>query len=378
MFTRPNRFWALRRCLPPALIGLLLVDVAVSCRERVRTVTIDNVAPRRDVNGQILDAHDGCLQLFNGQFYLYGTAYGTNNGYTPANRYRVYSSPDLEHWTLVGDLFRQQPVGVYYRPYVVFNSMTRKFVLWYNWYPDRWRGCAAVAVSDSPTGPFQIVSTNIQLSCKHPGDGSLFVDDDGTGYYIYTAIDKGYNIRIDRLTPDFLLSTGESCSLNTSGYESPVLFRRGNRYYALCGQRCTFCPGGSDIIVNTSTSPLGPYDRWPDYNKVENASDDVDITNNVSTVYGPSGKYEYTNSDMAIHFNAPKIHAQETWVAKIPTPDGRLLMWMADRWQSTPDGVKGHDFQFWAPMQFSWYDSTILPVQNSNQWSITVDLSRGK
>ena len=60
--------------------------------EKSRTVTINNVEPRRDVAGEIIDAHDGCLQFFNGRYYLYGTAYGKTDGITN-NDFRVYSSP---------------------------------------------------------------------------------------------------------------------------------------------------------------------------------------------------------------------------------------------------------------------------------------------
>jgi len=362
------------RRFAPGLAVLWLVILAVSCRERVRTVTIDNAAPRRDVNGQIIDAHDGCLQLFGGRFYLYGTAYGTNSGYTQANRYRVYSSPDLEHWTLAGDLFPQQPAGVYYRPYVVYNSFTFKYVLWYNWNPDQWHGCAGVAISDRPTGPFTIVNTNVSLSSAHPGDGSLFVDDDGTAYYTYTATDQGYNVRVERLTPDYLRSAGDVYRFDAFGFESPVLFRRGSLYYLLFGRLCAFCPGGSEISVHAAVSPLGPFEKWTDFNRRTDAAAPVALSNQTYTVNGPNGSYTYSATNNTTQANAPVVPAQETWVAKIPTPGGPVFMWMADRWQSAPDGVKGHDLQFWTPLQFSSSDQAILPVENTAQWSITVDL----
>ena len=103
-----------------------------------RKITINNVEPRRDVTGEIVDAHDGCLQLFNQRYYLYGTAYAKSAGFGINNRFRVYSSPDLERWTFEGELLKETTDGVYYRPYVVFNPNTRKYVLWYNWYPKLW------------------------------------------------------------------------------------------------------------------------------------------------------------------------------------------------------------------------------------------------
>ena len=336
-------------------------------------MTIDNTRPRRDVTGAIIDAHDGCLQMFGPRFYLYGTAYGTNDGFNTNNRFRVYSSPDLEQWTFVGELFKEQPAGVYYRPYVVFNPKTRKFVLWYNWYPKQWDGQTGVAVSDTPVGPFTIVNANMPLSCPHVGDGSLFVDDDGTGYYIYTAIDQGYTVRVERLTPDFLGATGETSSVLAIGGEAPVLFRRENLYYALCGPRCTFCPEGSEVLVFISYSPLGPYGRAPNINRRLGSEASAVWTQPTFPVDVPGGKFSVPlNGNVTYQNNAPIIPAQETWVAKIPMAGGPAFIWMADRWQSAPDGIKGHDLQFWsAPLKFNPDNGIILPVENLSRWDIT-------
>jgi hypothetical protein len=305
-------------------------------------VKISNVEPRRDVNGNMVDAHDGCLQFFKGRFYLYGTSYGTNDGWGTANRYRVYSSPDLGKWTLEGDLLTHQPAGVYYRPYVVFNPNTKKYVLWYNWYPQGWAGAEGIAVSDTPVGPFTIVNTNVLRSFakKQPGDGSLFVDDDGRGYYIFTAIAEDYSVRVASLTPDFFSLTGDTSPVLAKGAESPLMFRRNDLYYVLFGPLCAFCPEGSIVQVLTTSSPLGPsFHPCPNINR------------------------QGTNP-------VPIIPGQETWVAKIPTPDGPAFIWMADLWGMTFDGQRGHDLQFWStPLVFSNNDD-ILPLKPISNWYI--------
>ncbi len=340
-------------------------------------MTIDNIKPRRDVDGNIIDAHDGCLQSFDPLFYLYGTAYGTNDGYTTANHFRVYSSPDLGQWTLAGDLFKEQPAGVYYRPYVVFNTKTRKYVLWYNWYPKQWEGQTGIAISDTPVGPFTIVNPNVHLSCSHPGGGSLFVDDDGTGYYIYTAIDKGYTVRVERLTPDYLSATGETSSVLGAACEAPLLFRRNNLYYVLLGPRCAFCPEGTDVAVLISTSPLGPFDKAPNINRRPESDAPTVWTQQTLNVAVPGGTFVYSmtnniNYQNSTYQNKPLIPAQQTWIVKIPMAGGPLFIWMADGWRSAPDGIKGHDFQFWSPpLKFNPDDNSILPIQSVANWSLT-------
>ena len=191
-------------------------------------ITVINFQPRRDLAGETIDAHDGCLQFFGGRYYLYGTAYGKTDGYGINNRFRVYSSPDLMRWTYEGELLKSPPTGTYYRPYVAFNARTHKDVLWYNWYPKLWDGQDGVAVSDTPVGPFEIANGNVRLtqSAQPPGDGSLFVDDDGAGYFIYTTIGRNHSIRVEKLTPDYLSSAGEVSAVLAEGCEAPVLFRR--------------------------------------------------------------------------------------------------------------------------------------------------------
>jgi hypothetical protein len=125
------------RPLPHAVqtlaVGLTLLlspapHLALGQKPKYEKVTIHNDEPRRDNKGAIVDAHDGNLQFFNGRYYLYGTAYGETAGFSINNRFRVYSSADLEHWIYEGELLKAPTDGVYYRPYVVYNATTKKYV----------------------------------------------------------------------------------------------------------------------------------------------------------------------------------------------------------------------------------------------------------
>jgi hypothetical protein len=327
--------------------------------KRLQTVTINNIEPRRDVVGEVIDAHGGCLQFFNGRYYLYGTAYGTNESSLALNcPFRVYSSPDLERWTYEGELLKDQPTGVYARPCVVFNPHTHKYVLWYNWFAKLWDGQTAAATSDTPVGPFIIVDQNVRVFGSCPGDGSLFVDDDGTGYCIYTAIGEGYAVRVERLTPDYLGPSGEISDVVATGLEAPLLFRRNNLYYTIGGELCADCPAGAEAHVSISTSPLGPFSLVSNINRRPDS--------------GPDMITQPTTNKFSRQTKAPTIPAQETWVAKIPMPGGLAFIWMADLWGSARDGVKGHDLQYWSPpLKFDPDNNGVMPVENVERWDIT-------
>jgi hypothetical protein len=68
------------------------------------------------------------------------------------------------------------------------------------------------------------------------------------------------------------------------------------------------------------------------------------------------------------------ITAQQTHIAQLPTAHGTEYIWMGDRWQSTPDKVKGHDFQFWSsPLKFDG-DGNIAKLAREDEWSIELKL----
>lgn len=349
--------------------------VSCSRQRNAGTITISNVEPRLDIKGQIVDAHGGCVQYFNGRFYLYGTAFGTNLDYDAFNcPLVVYSSPDMQTWTFEGSLLKSPPNGVFYRPYVVFNPKTKKYVAWYNWYPKLWQGQDGVAVSDNPVGPFVIVNQKAHIAGSSPGDGSLFVDDDGTGYYIYTDIAKDYSVRVERLTSDFLDSSGNISKVIATGAEAPVMFRRNNYYYVLNGPLCASCPNGSEVqVFVSSSSALGPYFTNPSLNiNHEEINTNQATTENASSqMSNPSAQsMEKGRSSAPLQINNPVIHAQETWVARIPVGAGSMYIWMGDRWEANPDGLIAHDSQYWVPLDFA-PDGQILPLKVVSSWSIT-------
>jgi len=323
------------------LMLFLHSPLALAAEPPSRVVTIRNNVPRHDSQGHIIDAHDGCLQFFNGRYYLYGTAYGKTAGYTINNRFRVYSSADLVHWYFEGELLRSPPDGIYYRPYVVFNPHTRRYVLWYNWYPKLWDGRVGVAVSNTPIGPFRIVQTRVPVdgADQHPGDGSLFVDRDGTGYFIYSTIGQDHAIRIEQLNADFTSVNGRVSPILARQCEAPALFRRADTYYALFDHTCCFCQQGSGARVLVASHPLGPWRQ-------------------VANINDSDGR--------------PIVSGQQTFVAQIPTPAGIAYVWMADRWDSRPDGWKGHDFQYWSPPLRFTADGSILPIQNEPSWKLDI------
>ena len=301
-------------------------------------ICISNVIPRQDVQGNILDVHDGCLHFFEGRYYLFGTAYGNTDGFTRSNCYVVYSSPDLAAWTLEGNMLKSPPSGVFYRPYIAWNANRKKYIAWFNWYPKLWEGQFGVAESDTPQGPYEFVTENASVGLEQPGDHGLFVDDDGVAYLTYTSIKEGHGITVEQLDGSYIASTKRNCGVIARGCEAPTLFKRQGLYYLLFDSTCCFCPAGSGALVFTSKHPLGPWTQRGNINRTPDAR----------TI----------------------IPAQQTHVARLPSAAGDLFLWMGDRWHSRPDGIKGHDFQYWSsPLKFN-EDGSIESLSWENEWAV--------
>ena len=251
-----------------SLLLLLLVAGASS-----RSVTIYNDRPRYDVSGNLVDAHDGNIVYHSGIFYLYGEAYGNLTGrmfrdgaWGAAPQLAVYTSPDLTAWTYRGGLFNASvpatPAFTKWIPTVLFSPACECFVLWF--------GSGGWGVATSADGIHFALQSSAQTSrLGGSTDGTgLLLDDDGAGYIAFAALSTGgalgggHLVSIERLAPDLLSSS----KVNVTGFfpldytESPSLFKRAGRYYALLSSCCCACRGGSGLAVFSAPSVQGPWE----------------------------------------------------------------------------------------------------------------------
>lgn len=338
--------------------------------------TVNNTRAHRDALGRLMDVHDGEIVRWENSslYYWYGMGYRncteTRGAIPPYNcpgiykpfgecgfrtdhAVNLYTSPDLQTWTFVGDVLphgqsaSSRPPGIYFRPKVIYNRNTSEFVLWINHLPEASTPLEAypnagfvVSVSKSPEGPFRVVTARAAVAYSGGGDLALFVDPHGFGaaYVAYDAWQNGHSVSIERLTDDYHDSLGNTTSpglLSPSGNEAPILFERHGAYYLLYGHTCCFCTAGAGSRVLTAPSPLGPWrDTGVDLNPVK----------------GPLGPRA--------------IPAQESFVFRAETVAGTEWLFAGDMWGSAKDGLKAHDLQYWSLLRFndSTAPATIQPL----------------
>jgi hypothetical protein len=325
--------------------------------------TISNLLPRRDDTGAILRVQDGCLQNFGGVWYLYGARYQCcpvdeqpacyqTCGWRNAT-FAVYSSPDLETWHLESD--NLLPVATdpnsphsnanvaYFEPCALYSKSSDHYALWF-----LTANTKAVAVSDSPIGPFESVTWDTGLA---QGSDSYFWQDQddpaGTWYVKHNGPPPPGDNRgthyVSKLAPDLLSFVPGATSAPMSVPAEPVppayqgswpscsegggMFKHAGRWYVMAAVCCCFCHNGANAFVWVSDNgPLGNY-------TLQNTVDAMGLLGNVIPFNKSSGMY--------------LTGAQQFSVAQIPRFGGGepLPMYIGQRFGSADDGLKCHDYQ---------------------------------
>lgn len=317
--------------------------------------SFSNADPRLDVNGVIMDIHDGNIIYKDGLYYYYGaqygecseysatlsgcdvggTVWGTRCGFRTNHNMSLFTSPDMMTWTPApnGPPFQMQrdfqpsfgQPAILFSPKVLYNYNTQKWVLWFNYNlknPDTegsLLGVYGVATSPSPFGPFEVIIAPVMtLTRMGPSDSMLWQDDvTHVGYFIYSG---EHEVGLEQMTPDFLGTLGAAASSGSvgpagEGVEAPMFFRRNGLYHLVFGPECCYCAPGSAVVVYTSCSPLGPY--------------------TASTTL------------------SAQIPSQSTDIARFWDANGTAqFLFRGDRWQQAPDGLKGHDPTYVGVIQF--------------------------
>jgi len=346
-----------------ARLILLLVIALLFVWTSSEKVKISNLEPRRDTDGVWMDIHDGKVVAVDGIYYYFGGSYGFcrepdgdsgcnptsigSCGFQTNHNVTLFTSKDLKNWKNEGSVFqtaRDHPVpgSILFCPKVLFNKQTKMWVLWYNWIAGTFdRSYYSIAVSSTPTGPFKVVNSNLKtLKFDNAGDFNLFQDDNNDAYVIYTSKLQGpepsHQMSLEKLAPDYLSSLPNTSTgyFGNSFVEAPAMFKRDGLYYTVFGTCCCYCKGGGPVTYYTSKTPLGPYQQHE-----------------------------------VISANIP---SQQTDIWPFFTKNNKVeYMWIGNRWQSAPDRLKGHDFQFWSPIQFDAAGS-ISPLQFIDEFEIDV------
>ncbi|WP_234733884.1 glycoside hydrolase family 88 protein [Tellurirhabdus bombi] len=216
-----------------------------------------------DTKGELINAHGGGLLYINKTYYWFGE----KRGKQASEGVNVYSSKDLYNWKFEGLALAKSSDpkseiahgGLMERPKVIYNPKTKKFVMWFHLeLPGQGYNAAraGVAISDKVTGPYQYVSS-FRPNGHMSRDMTLFVDDDGSAYHIYSARDN-YDLRITKLADDYLTATKQDTLLLSKHREAPAVFKHQGMYYMITSGCTGWDP--NQATLHAAKSLFGPWE----------------------------------------------------------------------------------------------------------------------
>ena len=222
-----------------------------------------------DVDKQPINAHGGGFLIHRDTVYWYGeikegetwepeSTRSWNGSRVDAKGINCYWSVDLVNWKLAGNVLKAKTNDpehdlhtskVMERPKVIFNEKTEKFVMWLHIDSEDYSYArAGVAISDSPTGPFEYIGSmrpNGQMS----RDQTLFKDDDGTAYHFYSS-ELNMTMYVSRLSDDYLRPSGEYKRIFIDQErEAPAIFKHDGKYFAITSGCTGWDPNPAEYAV---------------------------------------------------------------------------------------------------------------------------------
>jgi hypothetical protein len=272
-----------------------------------------------DSGGEPINAHGGGVLHHGGRYFWYGEHKISGAAGNRAQvGVRVYSSSDLYAWdnegialTVSDDPSSEITRGcILERPKVIHHRASGRFVMWFHLEPKD-RGYAGarsgVAVADTPRGPFRFVHSlrpnagvwpaNVPEEWKYPlndeeaaqvrrlelpggpvpyypkhllfrrdfaggqmaRDMTLFVDEDGTAYHLYSSEDNG-TLHLSQLTDDYLRPAGKYIRLLPGRFnEAPAMMKWRGRYFLFTSGCTGWTPNPARLLA--ADTIWGPWEE---------------------------------------------------------------------------------------------------------------------
>lgn len=342
-----------------------------------------------DRDGNPINAHGGGVLYHRGTYYWYGEHKSAHSSSAFVG-ITCYRSKDLIHWTNCGvvlpvDTQKASDIEkgcIMERPKVIYCPATRKFVLWFHLeLKDRGYAAAraAVAVADKPTGPFSYLRSGRVNPYCYPADWTaadrqrcdtlsqtryqqwwtapwreairqglflkrdmaggqmardmtLFVDDDGRAYHIFSSEDN-LTLHLAELSTDFTYHTGRYWRIAPGGQnEAPVLFKHNGRYWLITSGCTGWAPNEARMF--SADNLTGPWTQWPTPCRGKEAR----------TTFGGQGTYALPVAGRPDAF----IFLADIWCPKHPS-DARYV-WLPITFEGGHPVIEWRDE--WSPASF--------------------------
>ncbi|MBW8781686.1 MAG: family 43 glycosylhydrolase [Verrucomicrobia bacterium] len=214
---------------------------------------------------------DGDPHVFGDRVYLYGSHDLANSQSFCDYILKVWSAPlnDLNTWTDHGVVLATRDIdgrkddvpwsdNQFYAPDIA--KIDGKYYL----FAQIVGAPCAVAVGDTPAGPFKVI-THVQPPAGAPidfgvwaqyFDPGLLVDDDGK-VYLYYGGGRSYMVQLDPKNPTQVLP--DTYQIDVLSREAPFKYQEGPSPRKINGTYYLVYARGADLAYATSDAPTGPF-----------------------------------------------------------------------------------------------------------------------
>ncbi|HHW22772.1 MAG TPA: family 43 glycosylhydrolase [Clostridiaceae bacterium] len=253
---------------------------------------------------------DPFIMRHDGRYYLYCSSKGSE--------IRCWKSDDLINFSYVGSVCDLPEITGAYAPEVCYTH--GKFFM-----VTSPKGSGHyILSSDSPEGPFELVSENFGLMI----DGSFFTDDDGREY-LYRAGHQGIVVH-EMPSPEFPDISGRTIPESWLGHwtEGPMMIKRNGRYYLTYTGNHLLSRGYRVAYSVSETSPADGFMNLRNRTILLETGDEFHALGHSSSVLGPdldSWYIAYHSFDFRpevpfrslnidrLFFNEARMYANATW-----------------------------------------------------------------
>lgn len=324
------------RLQPWLLSGALMLAAAIfPGRASAEMLPIENDTARLDTDGHEIMAQGGSILKLGETYYWYGFEGDPplpKSGISLYRTVRCYSSKDLSRWKFEGVIFDEKG-KVPNRLDVVYSPAIKKFVM-ISKHMDAKKG-VGISTCDTPNGKFTWQGWAELPDSMGGGDQSVFIDDDGKGYIVYTPWTPdpaGGKPRVNKdmvcaeLAPDFLSVTRVVCKMLDANLEAPAIFKRDGKYYWM-GSRVAWWYS-SQTSWCMASSLEGPWTPWKPLQAKRPPSD-----------------------PMAQQILRDTYNSQHDFVLPVKGSGGEFYLYCGDRYSNYTTYGVGRTV--WLPLEFS-------------------------
>lgn len=301
------------------LMGFLASFFIMPCMAQNKAAswtTIKNGDMWKDSDGKDVQAHGAGFLQVGDTWYMIGE--DRSQPWCPD--VNMYSSKDLVNWKFERKIIEN---GVTHpdlgearmieRPKLLYCAKTGKYVVWCHWESRDYSASeAGVFVCDSINGPYKYHWGGRPLGVKSR-DCNVFVDDDGTAYFIST-IEENQHLGLFKLSDDYLSAVEYTELFKYQSREAPAIVKVDGLYYMLSSACTGWEPNPCKLSYSKSLT-----EGWSELKQI---GDDIAYDTQAASILTIRGKKKTTYLYVGDRWMDPELPESKTIIFPISFADG--------------------------------------------------------